>query len=968
MKALKIDHDKYLCDLCSFRVSNEDRSDIFQFEIINKNISRKSIDGLSNDIKLLYVAITRAKQGFLIFDEATDSVKSSPRTIVDKIFEDCNVAVKLSTSNYSDESISYFEEHYRPEQEKIELRKKAQMLMSSGSYEIAERLFNASGDFILARHCKCMQKVKSIEQSLVEFNATVYASTKKPSPKIIAEVIGEANKNITEIAKIYEEIGCHSEAAQCHFAVGDIQAAMEQYSLAGDEHQVGLCKQMLGDYVTLLEDQHLESENLPLYIKSMIKARRSITHLVEKYGLDNESFDEKAKAVYVMQSLEEIEEELVFERIDHSLQEEAPAEQKEGIHLLKIDSNDSRESFKNLSENTDEIWNVISDKISKSDTFELVKSYISNESTEKNIDVIIDNVSRISVHSPVDSHSLISELKRRYNKFRKYLEDQISSDHNAKAYKQYNEEDDQARFVILLFNICLMFGKVDLALDIVKESSDLFTPNETHSLISCKVLSLRDIPKGQKTLGMFGLIDCAARLKLGVDSFIRQFLPQIIKADLCDIAYDMATEENTFEILACLVSDCKFEEIDTAKRIGESHLAYFRTVDDSHLEEEIMASSEEEILTNLTENIEILEDTFMSGYKIGVLLYRLLKLSNGSNSMILKLEENAQTIVFQCIESFSPRTASCSLFKRGLNAAFGFLKMPPSTCLGEHICITKAGLKAFSSLSFPEFPSPTSKNSSADLYALNGYPLPSGLSIGLPSYLKEFDPDSMPFDVVCDELFPLLLAKGNIEYCKDYEVFEELIEIEESIKSGRIGDVLRKVCTVLQERAHRVEGWLTARVALALIAAEVAGNKEIQVPAMARDWLKTIDWIEDRGGELYYDKDRLEVIDSGLEQEGLKGLLRRFEGKLNELLFRDIFNEAEIWTRLVLSILSDNKVDLEKHSLINIKPVSQVPPPHDQIEITNKFSEILNCTQLTGKEYSELNIQAKNLLTYIQVN
>lgn len=364
-------------DLGSFEVKKDKEILKYIFKLQNKNLGQGVLTDLSQELKLLYVAITRAKQGFMIFDEPTDSHKSTPRIPLDKLFSDSETIVVITRQNYLDEGTLFYEQSYIPEAEKKSLREKGLHLLREGYHELAVKFFNASNDYKLARYSKSMAFVKEVEEAINKLCVAVQNGA-KVTKKDIASVIENSNQRLEEIATNFEELACFGEAAECYAALGKTDKAIEFYTKAGMIKKVRDLQMAHGEFGSALKNISFEEDPVGA-IECLFKCNKPILGPIESHNIDLHSLSHEIIEKYLDEVVSAIEE-------DFMIQDDVDETEKDEI--VEDDSLSASEFKRILLSSSEDDWEVISDQLSEVASFDVIKSNISSLRSVSEIELI----------------------------------------------------------------------------------------------------------------------------------------------------------------------------------------------------------------------------------------------------------------------------------------------------------------------------------------------------------------------------------------------------------------------------------------------------------------------------------------------------------------------------------------------------------------------------------------------------
>lgn len=357
--------------------------------------SQKELEQAADELKLLYVAITRARRRVLIFDEVGEFETSKhSRSFFDKFWIEQGL-VDLSTST---EVQATFRESSAFE--KVKDRKKwikdGLEYLEKGIYEFAELCFR-SGEFdkgaTLASLCKMAHQYKkdyllleSVESASKEEQQEI--ETQREATKKKLKEIGDtffsygwkkqAIQSYTiagylkECAEIYKSMGDYEKAADYYSELGRFDDAFECYKIAKDYTGMMDCLQITKEPKQILDLYKYTKEKLPEKDKPRILnlAKRKLREILLNY---NQSLLNDEIPVYKSLDGADLSDENQFETPETlkdtsetpaKIQQGKPAEEPQA---LEKPEDDDLLSFEAID---------IDEKISDKGSFEYVKSEI----------------------------------------------------------------------------------------------------------------------------------------------------------------------------------------------------------------------------------------------------------------------------------------------------------------------------------------------------------------------------------------------------------------------------------------------------------------------------------------------------------------------------------------------------------------------------------------------------------------
>ena len=209
-----------------------------------ENIKLGSTDA-GDELKLLYVAVTRARNRILIYD---DIKRQDPTKHNRRYFEDHWTELGLVNFTEDTEAAKQFLERGKVEKvkEKSKWFKEGKEFMSRGLFEFAETCFSA-GDipraYIFARYCR---EVKNLKRDLYLLEA-ISGNTEKDEAFLSSQK-KKVLSRIEETANKLEREGFMRQAAQCYSVAQNLEAALEVLKKLGDNQRAAEYLIELGRY------------------------------------------------------------------------------------------------------------------------------------------------------------------------------------------------------------------------------------------------------------------------------------------------------------------------------------------------------------------------------------------------------------------------------------------------------------------------------------------------------------------------------------------------------------------------------------------------------------------------------------------------------------------------------------------------------------------------------------------------
>ena len=210
------------------KLVKEESGSLFEFSTnaaLDQISVQAQLEGLSADMKFLYVAITRTKKNLIIYDHAVPKPPSHVRSEFDKMCAKLDLIEKVSSANQADFADKYqADPNWKSTQQAI-ARDKGFCFLKQGEYASAERFFKASNDSRLVLYCKASEKAKAAGDLLsLDFDDEL-----KKSYPTISDLHSECHSSFREAAKMFASIGKKNEAGKCCFNGEDYEQASNYF-------------------------------------------------------------------------------------------------------------------------------------------------------------------------------------------------------------------------------------------------------------------------------------------------------------------------------------------------------------------------------------------------------------------------------------------------------------------------------------------------------------------------------------------------------------------------------------------------------------------------------------------------------------------------------------------------------------------------------------------------------------------
>ncbi len=605
-------------------VKDDDTDKLFDFSTsaaLDQISTQAQLEGLSADIKFLYVAITRAKKNLIIYDYTPTKGTSHLRTEFDKWCKKLDLITEVTTANMMTfKGLYEIDSNWKATQQSI-AREKGYFFLKNNEYGSAERFFKVSNDEKLVKYCKASEKTKLAGDLLsIEFDddlAKKYGS--------LALMQAEAKKIFIESADLFLELDKPNEAGKCYFSAEDYVRAEACFRKSDNKlylaHSLFMQKMYeaaLPHYYELEQDDMVQAclYNLSENGRDMTRFAALLAAMSDEVK-EVAKYDDNTFMRYIKNVFDELQKEIKdaeeMEEFENAAQKDNERKHLDDIDAGQIEEisekKDDDSSFAIVSDNKSldefsEIRSLVSEIRSVGGSFENLPS-LKNEVGETAKQGVADKII-----ARLDSHSkrIIPLLQNMPGSSILFIRDQQNIQN-------------------MIFDLAVVFRFEDLGLELLKSISDVKKASIFDRLIVNKLINLDfnltfnkkiDILKRRSTLcvGEFAkkyniselvtlnVFDIITAYKtIGFEEIAFSTIDDIIKMQFRHIAtlglgeffYPLATNSQVREQLSYLVG-----KQDMA-RINASELGGFKIVDTelSYPKESISMLSIGEILSQL---------------------------------------------------------------------------------------------------------------------------------------------------------------------------------------------------------------------------------------------------------------------------------------------------------------------------------------------------------------------------------
>jgi UvrD/REP helicase N-terminal domain len=496
-QATQKEMDEYLKETDLFRKSKlelqkftrEGSSEQFIFStnaVLDQISTQAQLEGLSADLKFLYVAITRAKKNMIIYDHFEGKPVSHIRLNFDDLCDKLKVADVVNEKNHESFYGRYIADpDWRAAQQNL-AREKGYCFLKLGEYASAERFFKVSNDSRLIQYCRASEKAKMAGDLLsIEFDDEL-----KKKYTNLEQLQIEMKKVFHEAAEMFAELGKHNEAGKCYFSCEQYQLAAENFLkmdnklyLAHSLFMVGKQEEAVPLYYELEQDDMVQACLVAISdggkdIKkfgSMLSGMSDETKQVAKF--DDSTFMNFLRSVFEeLQRENEEKEDFGFDQADGAIKDSGSAlpEGKDDEMMAEKSGTDSIVDLAEQTLQSDdefmELKSVISDIRSSGGSFEVLPSL-------KGLKSFVE-----VAEQKVWSEKVLSRLEIHVARITKLLE--LYPGHQTLFS---NTQPSSAKKVML--DLALVLGYEDLGTQLYKESDEPL-PGFIDKLILSKLCNL----------------------------------------------------------------------------------------------------------------------------------------------------------------------------------------------------------------------------------------------------------------------------------------------------------------------------------------------------------------------------------------------------------------------------------------------------------------------------------------------
>ncbi|CAD8105849.1 unnamed protein product [Paramecium sonneborni] len=468
----KSDYQKYITNhetdvISSISKKDNELVEVWQLKIKNYKQNQEISIDLCQELKQLYVAITRPKKRLIIFDQSLEKrriiqniwIKLNAVKIIDQINQINNVTISLQLRNTHKEN----------------WKRQGFKMFRMNNFDQAAKCFNFADEKVLEK--------KSIAYSIVVNNAHIINNYQKfLEAAIIFEKIGLlqraaqcyfTGKQFQKASNLYEKLGLMNEMAESEFFAHNYSKAAQTFEILGDIRRAINCYCLDQDWdnVIIILNKYKQEfsqqerlaflnqffpnylQNLTLQIQEEAAQQNKCTQEQEEFNKQEKSFQSESFVIQnsiLNESQNQEDSQLITtsQIINQQINESS-------LEILNSAEKEQSESFQieNVSEQNLDHLSIFDpeDEWLKQDQKSLIKqmsSRISHQSQFSNI-VLLNQPPQISLLKSKSNllisnnilQQLIKKLQLFSNEFQKHLDQQ-----KYKAVQLSNRRDDEKEF------------------------------------------------------------------------------------------------------------------------------------------------------------------------------------------------------------------------------------------------------------------------------------------------------------------------------------------------------------------------------------------------------------------------------------------------------------------------------------------------------------------------------------------
>ena len=431
--------------------------------------TQTQLEGLSADLKFLYVAITRAKKNMIIYDYVAVKPSNHLRLDFDSLCKKLDVVQFVDQSRLdSMKDVYQIDPNWRSLQQS-NAREKGYCFLKQGEYHTAERFFKISNDERLIKYCKASEKAKTGGDLLsLDFDEEL----KKKYPSTV-ELQREAEKIFIEAAELFLDLEKYNEAGKCYFSAERYTDAVDCFVRIENKifqaHSLFMqqkYEQALPIYYQLEQDDLVQAclYNLSEGGKDMSKFASLLSSLSDE-GKEVSKLDDATFVNYVKNVFDELMKEIEEE----DQKDLEPLSLEEGRQISNIASeyemSENVPTEENISEKSDSFVVVSDPKSEFNDEFVEVKSIVSEMNS---LGGSFERV--LSIHSSASSRDfeISSKILRKLEAHR----DRISSILSTMTGSEVLFSSSDPKIEYLIYDLSIVYKFEDIGLQIMKDMGE----------------------------------------------------------------------------------------------------------------------------------------------------------------------------------------------------------------------------------------------------------------------------------------------------------------------------------------------------------------------------------------------------------------------------------------------------------------------------------------------------------------
>jgi hypothetical protein len=451
------------------KLVREDNDSLFEFSTnaaLGQMSTQAQLEGLSADLKFLYVAVTRAKKNLIIYDYCPTKPTSHIRIEFDNMCTKFGVADVVGPATLKNfEGLYQADPNWKAAQQNL-AREKGYCFLKQGEYHAAERFFKVSSDAKLIKYCKASEKAKAAGDLLsIEFDDELkkkYAS--------IVEMQKDVYQRFLEAAKMFEELEKYNEAGKCYFSAESYVNAAECFRKADNKiylsHSLFMDKKYdvaLPLYYELEQDDMVQAclINLSDGGKDMSKFAALLASMSDEVK-EVAKYDDDTFLRFIRNVFDEVTAEMREEQEKESLADRPEEPQKENTEEM-ADKEPSQ--IEAIDDSQSDSFQVVTSEKNDKDDFLEIKSVISEI---KGSGGSFENLASINSLSLVEQKGFADKVLARLDTHKQRLLALLQSFPGSDIL--FSRQDPSLKKI--MFDLCTVFCSEDLGLQLFSEAGD----------------------------------------------------------------------------------------------------------------------------------------------------------------------------------------------------------------------------------------------------------------------------------------------------------------------------------------------------------------------------------------------------------------------------------------------------------------------------------------------------------------